>query len=96
MLAKLVHEFQPEMLVQLSTALTAAQLEEASCEELLDQIIANGVDSASPTNISKAFEVVSMQLQRTNATAWNGFVAVILHEDDDEEEKRARPRLPSV
>ncbi|CAD7955806.1 unnamed protein product [Amoebophrya sp. A120] len=98
-LKRLITELQPELLVDLSRSLCRddrMQWETASMQDLVQEIILNGIDSPTPSDLSKEWEVHSIQLQRHNASAWNAFVSVILHEDPDEEERRARPRLPSV
>lgn len=95
-LHQLVHEFSPELLVEITTVLTVADKQNAPMETLVQEIIQNGISSPDPSSLSKAWEHVSMQLQRSNANSWNSFVSVILHEEEDPEEKMARPRLPSV
>jgi len=95
-LAKLVHDFHPEMLVQLSTALTSSELEDAPIAVMVEEIITKGVETPERTPVAKSMEAVSVTLQRTNANAWNAFLSVILHEEEDVSEKMARPRLPSV
>eukprot|EP00391_Amoebophrya_sp_Ameob2_P012267 CAMPEP_0178996540 /NCGR_PEP_ID=MMETSP0795-20121207/8420_1 /TAXON_ID=88552 /ORGANISM="Amoebophrya sp., Strain Ameob2" /LENGTH=519 /DNA_ID=CAMNT_0020688931 /DNA_START=505 /DNA_END=2064 /DNA_ORIENTATION=+ len=95
-LTRLIQTMYPELLTDLSRILCGEKWENYSIEELAAEIVDKGVDSAEPSDLARAWENHSMQLQRHNATAWNAFVSVILHEDPDEEERRARPRMPSV
>ena len=62
----------------------------------VDLAVTKGIDTPQPTMFAKALEEVSMKLQRANANRWNAFVSVILHEEESQEERAARPRLPSV
>ncbi|CAD7926958.1 unnamed protein product [Amoebophrya sp. A25] len=95
-LTRLVHELHPELLVDLSRCLCGTDWENGAIEDLAKEVVERGIDRPHPSELSKDWEVFSMQLQRNNPSAWNSFVSVILHEDPDEEERNARPRLPSV
>ena len=98
-MTQLVHELHPDILVELAGLLGGAS--EGDVNTLrrsvsMDSDGGNNGVSFAATHAGKNLEVVSMQLQRKNANNWNAFVSVILHEEDEPEERTQRPRLPSV
>ncbi len=99
-LSKLIIELHPQLLQKLFDLFAGSEWDtesEAGIKRIADEgILVRGVDSSNPSGLSKQLEVLSMELQRLHASTWNSFCGIVLHEEELEEEKQARPRLPSV
>lgn len=93
-IAKFVNELYPDLLLELATVFSQLPEELDNVEESVWQVVDCGINSDKPSELAKSLEVLSMKLQRKNANVWNNFVSVILHEEEEEDERR--PRLPSV